>query len=274
MATQPSAGGRGRRSPGSFWTGLGTQADVIGALLMRELHTRYGRENVGYLWMFLEPMMLASAVAMLHAGQGSHYGSDIRTVPFAIVGYAIFIMFRGIFTRSEGALESNMSLLYHRSVTIFDIIASRAVLEGAATTATFAILITFTAAVGLADLPARPQDLMVALVLMLWFSFAAALICCAITHENRLAARLVHPMTYLMMPLSGGFYQLSWIPEPYRTWLSYFPHTLIFEQPRYRQFKAAPNIYTDNLYVVVVCMVMTYIGLVAIKIIRSHVHLH
>jgi capsular polysaccharide transport system permease protein len=147
MSTQPAPGGNPRRlETGSFWASLNTQADVIGALLMRELHTRYGRENVGYLWMFLEPMMLAIAVTLLHAGQPSHYGSDIRTVPFAILGYTIFIMFRGIFTRAEGALEANMPLLYHRSVTIFDILASRALLEGAGVTATFVILISFTAA--------------------------------------------------------------------------------------------------------------------------------
>ena len=42
--------------------GFSNQRKVIGALLMRELHTRYGRENVGYLWLILEPMMLAGAV--------------------------------------------------------------------------------------------------------------------------------------------------------------------------------------------------------------------
>ena len=41
--------------------------NVIGALIMRELHTRYGRENIGYLWMVLEPMTLAVAVSSLRA---------------------------------------------------------------------------------------------------------------------------------------------------------------------------------------------------------------
>jgi capsular polysaccharide transport system permease protein len=275
MATYPDFGDGPRKLGFRGWmTALSTQGDVIGALLMRELHTRYGRENVGYLWMFLEPLMLAGAVALLHAGQPTHFGSDIRAVPFSILGYSIFIMFRGIFTRAEGALESNMSLLYHRSVTIFDILASRAVLEGAGTTATFVILIGFVTVIGLSDLPARPLELLFGICLMLWFSFAASLTCCAITHENKLVARLVHPMTYILMPLSGAFYQIAWIPEPYRTWLTYFPMALIFEQARYGQFSSATNTYTDNFYVVVVCMIMTYVGLVSIKIIRNHVHLH
>src|SRR5688572_25308062 len=97
-----------------FRRGLGVMADVNGALIMRELHTRYGRDNIGYLWVVLEPLTLATAVAFLHAGQPTHFGSDIRPVPLSILGYTIFITFRAIVGRSEGALESNLPLLYHR----------------------------------------------------------------------------------------------------------------------------------------------------------------
>ena len=31
---------------------------VIGALLLRELLTRYGRNNIGFLWLFVEPRVL------------------------------------------------------------------------------------------------------------------------------------------------------------------------------------------------------------------------
>ena len=112
MSSRPILLGEARTS---FWQALQTQGRVIYALIMRELHTRYGRDNIGYLWMILEPMMLASAVALLHVGGSTHYGTDIRPVPFAILGYGVFIIFRGIFTRAEGALESNQPLLYHRN---------------------------------------------------------------------------------------------------------------------------------------------------------------
>src|ERR1700761_385380 len=112
----------------SFRRGLAVQANVIGALIMRELHTRYGRENIGYLWMILEPSLLAIAVASLHQG-GSH-GAGLPPVPFAIGGYCNFMIFRSIVGRGETAIEANKPLLFHRSVTIFDMLASRALLEG------------------------------------------------------------------------------------------------------------------------------------------------
>jgi len=257
-----------------FAAGLRVQSKVIGALLMRELHTRYGRDNVGYLWMFLEPMTLASAVSLLHAGEKTHYGSDIRMVPFAMLGYSIFIMLRGMVTRAEGALESNMPLLYHRSVTIFDMLFARALLEGAGTFVTYLVLIIFAVAFGLADPPARPLDIIIGVGLMFWFSFSIAMIICALTHENRLAGRLVHPVMYISMPLSGAFFQLQWIPEPYRDWLWWSPLMQIFEELRYGQFDSATNQYVSLPYIIAWCLLLCYVGLVSIRIVRRHVHLN
>lgn len=265
--TSGSTGDRG------FLRGLQVQGSVIGALLMRELHTRYGRENIGYLWIFLEPMSLAGAVALLHAGSGSH-GDTINPVAFSLLGYTVFLMFRGMISRAEGTLESNMPLLYHRRVTIFDMMFARALLEGASTIVTYIALMGFITIMGLANFPDRPLELITAIILMFWFSFALSLIICAWTHDNRLVARLVHPATYILMPLSGAFYQLVWIPEPYRTWLSYFPLTIINELLRYGQFHAAKDTYVDIPYVVGWCLVLTYGGLVFIRATRRRVHLH
>lgn len=256
-----------------FWRGLHIQGSVIGALLMRELHTRYGRENVGYLWIFLEPMTLAAAVALLHGGSGSSHGMSIHPVPFAILGYTIFIMFRGMVTRADGALESNMPLLYHRRVTIFDMMFARALLEAAGTIVTFAVLIGFVILAGLANFPARPLELLVGIGLMFWFSFAVSLLICAWTHDNKLVARFVHPITYILMPLSGAFYQLVWIPEPYRTWLTWFPLPTIFELLRYGQFHVAKDTYVDIPYVIGWCLLLTYAGLVSIRATRRRIHL-
>lgn len=38
------------------------QARIIGALMMRELITRYGREGLGFLWLVLEPLVFCFGV--------------------------------------------------------------------------------------------------------------------------------------------------------------------------------------------------------------------
>lgn len=257
-----------------FLRGLAVQANVIGALIMRELHTRYGRENIGYLWMVLEPMTLAAAVSSLHLFQKSTaYGSDIQPVPFTICGYCVFIIFRQIVSRSEGVIESNAPLLYHRMVSVLDMVIARTLLEAAGVTCTLIILLAFAVAVGLAHPPARPLDLMAGVALMVWLSFAVSSIICALTNENRLAGRLVHPVLYILMPLSGGFYRLQWLPQPFRGWISWSPMVQIFELVRYGQFRRATDIYVHPLYIIGWCMGLTYIGLIALKVVRRHVQL-
>ena len=272
MSEQVSRG-YGNRS--GFLTSLRIQANVVGALIMRELHTRYGRENIGYLWMVLEPMTLALAVSSLHVMQkGSEFGNDIQPVPFTICGYCIFIIFRQIVGRSEGLLEANAPLLYHRMVTLFDMVVARSLLESAGVVTTFVILLGFASALGMAHPPARPLELMAGVMFMIWFSFAVSLNVCALTNDNRLAGRLVHPILYIMMPLSGGFFRLIWLPEPFRTWMSWFPMVQIFELVRYGQFRTAKDTYVNPVYLIGWCMVLTLMGLMSLKVVRRHIHLH
>jgi capsular polysaccharide transport system permease protein len=108
---------------------------------------------------------------------------------------------------------------------------------------------------------------------MFWISLAHSLVITGISHDNRLVGRLVHPYSYFMVPLSGAFYQIEWIPEPYRDWLLWFPLPHIFELARYGQFRSANLKYFDGTYLVGVCMVATWLGLMTVKLLRKKVHL-
>lgn len=257
----------------SFLKALSIQTRVIGALIMRELHTRYGRENIGYLWMILEPALLAAAVAAFHSGSKNHYSTDILPVPFTIVGYTTYYMFRSIVNRAEGTIESNQSLLYHRRVTILDLSIARTILEFLSVLFTMILLIALASLFGLGNMPHRWLYLLGGFMLMTWLCFGLALIVTSWTYDNRTAARLVHPMTYLALPLSGAFVILSWVPEPYRSLLYWFPMVQIFEMIRYGQFQYAENIYFDVPYLILVCAILTYTGLILMRRLRHHIHL-
>ena len=254
-------------------TAFQTQRRVIGALLLREIHTRYGRENIGYLWLIGEPLMLAAVMALLHHGGNTQYGSDIRPLPFTVLGYTTFIMFRGIVNRSSGALDANAPLLYHRMVTVFDIVTARALLEAAGTFLAFAVLLALLVGVGWANAPARPLYLIGALALTFWYAWAHSLIITAVSHDNRTVERLIHPYSYFMIPLSGAFFQAEWIPEPYRSWLLWVPLPHIFELARYGQFRSANLHYFDFGYIAGACLVLTWLGLLTLRATRSTIHL-
>lgn len=253
---------------------LVVQGRVIAALMLRELHTRYGRENVGYLWMIMEPMMLATVIGLMHSGSGhSEYGGDIRPLPFAIVGYTTFILFRGIVGRSEASMESNAPLLYHRQVTALDITISRALLEFCGCFVTFVVLMMMLVCLGLAQPPVRPLASIASWFLMLWYSLGHSLVITTISHDNRTIGRLVHPYSYFMVGLSGAFLAIGWLPHPFREWMTYIPMTSIFELARYGQFKSAKLDYFFPLYLVSACMLLTWGGLIGLRRLRRRIHL-
>jgi capsular polysaccharide transport system permease protein len=158
-------------------------------------------------------------------------------------------------------------------VTILDMLIARTLLEAAGVTSTVFLLLGVATLFDMASLPERPLWLFLAIFFQVWFAFACSMICCAATHDNRLVARLVHPLTYLMMPISGAFYVLSWVPEPYKSILWYVPFVQIFEMARYGQFYSSPSTYFDVLYLLAVCSVLTFFGLLAVSVVRRHIHL-
>lgn len=256
-----------------FGDGLRVQLRVVGALMMRELHTRYGRENIGYLWLILEPMLLATIIGIVHARGANHYSSDIKPLPLSLIGYCNFMTFRAIFNRAEGAIEHNLPLMYHRTVSVFDILIARACLETAGTWVAFAILIGLATIVGFANPPERPLILFAGMMSMALLSFGLSMVVCGLTHERRALGRLVHPLSYVMMPLSGAFFTMEMLPGPIRDFFLWIPLAHIFEILRYGWFRSASPDYFSISYLVAWIAGSMLIGLLLISIARRRIHM-
>ena len=54
-----------RASAPSLRDSLRVQGRVLVALLLREMLTRYGRHNIGFLWVFVEPMIFTLGACSL-----------------------------------------------------------------------------------------------------------------------------------------------------------------------------------------------------------------
>lgn len=252
---------------------LRIQSNVIGALIMRELHTRFGRENIGYLWLFAEPLLLAFAVALLHSQHELPLSGNIRTIPFAIAGYTLFIMFRSTVSRAESLLEANAPLLNHRRVTILDMVIARAALEIASALLVLALLLSAAAMLGFAEWPADPLLVGIALLLMGWFSFACSMCITFLSHESHAIGRLVHPLLYLSLPLSGAFFSMTWFSGPIRELLSWVPTVAIFELLSMGQFAGYTDEYAGLAYPIACCAVLSVLGMFGLRLMRGRVQI-
>jgi capsular polysaccharide transport system permease protein len=255
----------------SDMSALRIQSNVVGALILRELHTRFGRENIGYLWIFAEPLLLAFAVGLLHSRSEYPLSGNIRTIPFAVAGYTLFIMFRSTVSRAETLLEANRPLLNHRRVTILDMLIARAALELASTTVVLTLLLSAIAVFGFGEWPAEPLKVGLAVMLIAWFSFACSMLVAILSHESHAFARLVHPVLYLSLPLSGAFFSMIWFSGTLQDLLAWVPTVPIFELLRTGQFEGYPPEYAGLAYPVACCGVLTLLGLASLKLMRGRV---
>lgn len=249
-----------------------TQCAVIGALLLREIHSRFGRDNIGYLWLFGEPMMLATVISVIHLFT-SHEHKGMQPYPFTLIGYCLFIIFRGIFNRAEGAIEAASPLMYHQMVKPLDVMIVKTIIESLGCFLSLALLLGVGILFGIAHPPARPLYLLGGAFLITWWSFALSLIVASVTYGSHSLGRFVHPISYFAVPLSGAFWTMSLIPQQFRDAMAWNPMVAMFETARYGQFEWADDKYMHLGYQISVCACLTFIGLVFIRTLQRRIHI-
>jgi len=248
------------------------QHAVLRALILRELQARYGRDNIGYLWVVAEPLMLATVITMLHYVTDRSGSHGMGPYPFTLLGYCLFIIFRNTFNRADGAISASVSLLYHTQVLPVDIMISKSIVEMIASLSALVILMALGIMTGVAELPARPLYLFGAAFAITILTFGMSLIVAANTYTSHVLGRFVHPFSYFMFPLSGAFITMNFLPPWAREGMSWNPFMSIFEMARYGYFAGATDKYVFVRFIVVTCAVVNYWGLVAIRRLRSKIH--
>lgn len=248
-------------APGSFAASLRVQWRVIWALLMREVITRFGRENLGVLWLIAEPATFTLGVAALWTAAGLSHGSSLPIVSFAITGYSSVLMWRNTASRCNSAIHQNFNLLYHRNVQVIDVFVTRILLEIAGTTASFAVLSMFFIAIGVISPPEDVLMVIAGWLMLAWFGAALGLLLGAATTYSELVDRIWHPTSYLLFPLSGAAFMVEWLPPRAQEVVLLLPMVHGVEMVREGFFGDKVRTHYDVAYMAMVCLVLTLLGL-------------
>ncbi|WP_230169478.1 ABC transporter permease [Roseomonas sp. CECT 9278] len=243
---------------------------MIGALIIREMHTRFGRQKYGYLWLFFEPLLLGVMIAVIHQVRGTE---SIRSnFEFFAIGYILFFKFRGIVNRAGNTIGANRGLLYHRQVTLPDLFYARHIIESIACTGVMAVFTIAGIAMG-GDLPDSVMKMLSAMMLMFLFAQGLALVVGAATSEWEGLDRLVHAASYLMLPFCGLFFMVEWLPAWMQDLVLWIPTVHIFELLRDGQFGDTYRPIYDLSYVAGWILVTHLIGLTGLRLARNRLGL-
>lgn len=241
-----------------------TQRRVIGALILRELSTRFGRENLGFLWLFVEPALLGGTIGLMHHVSGHGLPGGIDVLSFWVLGYIPFYLFRAVVNRAPSAIVSNQSLLFHRRITILDIMLSRNLLDGAAVLGAMAVFVLILGA-ATGSWPVEPAKLVLGMALMLGIAHGLSLLLAAGSVYTDMFDRLTHLATYLTMPLLGSFYMVFWLPTELQEIALWIPTVHCFELVRDGQFGTAVPTHYDIPFVLGAVALLNLFGLAALR---------
>lgn len=246
---------------------LRVQSRVIGALVLREMQSRYGKRDLSLLWVFLEPLVLSLVIGVFHTFLG-HHGMR-RIFEFYAMGYLMYFMMRSVMNRGAAAVMTNLPLLAHRRVTLLDVFFARHVIEFL----TIA-MVMFIFQVGLllmgADMPESPIQMLAALVLMLLLSQGLAFLVGSIAPVVPSMERVTHVFSYLLLPVSGAFWTLESLPRWAQDIVIWVPTVHVFQFLRAGQFGDVHEYTYDVTYVVVWILGLNLLGMATLRAVRRH----
>lgn len=271
LATRHSSPVTRNAAPRTSWlSAFRVQRRVIGALLMREILTRYGRHNIGFLWVFIEPMIFTMLIAVVWSAIRISHFEAISIVAFAVTGYTTILLWRNMPSRCMGAIEPNRALMFHRPVKMLDVYLSRILLEATGTTMAFVFLIVFFIVLGRMDFPVDPLQVTIGWFMLAWFGLGLALTIGALSERTAIIEKIWAPISYISFIFSGAIFLVDMLPPVAQKFILWLPMIHGVEYLREGYFGPVVPFHYDLFYMSLWNLGLTLFGLSQVRYVSRH----
>lgn len=241
------------------------QSQIIGALMMREMATRYGRRGLGFLWVVGEPLIFCFGVIIMWLLIRQHNQHGVGVAPFVMTGYMCLLLLRHCISFSISAVGSNLGLLYHRALGSLHFHIARCILEFAGSTAAFLVVYVVLFALRQVGLPHDWLLLYAGWMLMWLMAVGTGLILSGLAARFEIMERIVPVLTYAMIPLSGVFFMVDWLPPAVRERYLLVPFPNAVEMIRSGVFGEFVITHYNLSYAVGSAIAMVLLGILLVK---------
>jgi len=253
----------------SFRKGWDIQQRVISALMLRELTTRFGRENIGFLWVMVEPLLFAVLVGVAWRAMKGPYEAGVDIIAFVVTGYIPLVFFRSTVSRAVSSFTANGSLMYHRQVKILDLILVRFLVEFIGHMMAYLFISITLLSIGLFPIPYDLGYIILGWIYYSLFTFSIAIVVAPLSEMSEVVEKLVPVTTYLMVPFSGAFYFVSALHSDAATAVLYSPPVHGMEMMRLGVFGPTIDPHYDFLYPLQICLPCILLGLMLCRVVRK-----
>lgn len=253
--------------------GFAVQSRIIGALIMREMRTRFGERQFGYAWALIEPLVQIGILVAIFSALGRRPALGTSFETFFLNGYVAYSLYTQISNRAAAAITANKALVSFPPVKNMDTVWARIILEIATGMTSFSLLVAIFAYFGI---PIIPHD-----IVQYFFGFSTVILLGAATGIFNAALnpifgwwQLIYGwLSQLQYFFSGVFFLADSLPPGARYYLMWNPlaHGIIWVREGFYDGYESPVL--EKWYPLLIAAVLAILGLAIERIFRRHLDL-
>jgi len=257
----------------TFVRGLAQQLEVVHAIVLREIRTRFGVQKLGYLWALLEPSIVILTFYWFFRINHRPPPEGMDLFSFIATGVVPYTLFSSSVARVGEAINGNKSLLYYPQVRPLDLVMARSALEAATFAAVFLVILGGRA-LYVQDLTVDSPLLVIggmAMASLLGTGFG--MIFCALGQIAPSVERARGPLMRPLFWISGIFFTAEMAPEAARGVLMLNPVLHATELVRDGWFPSYTARHADPAYGVAWVLGLVLAGLVLERAVRRKIEM-
>jgi len=235
--------------------------DVVRALLLREIQTRFGTKKLGYLWAVLDPISTILVFSIIKELLHSKAMPGVSYQVFLASSLIAYYMFKNIAIKSMSAFEANKGLFVYKQVKPFDTLVSRYILEIFISGVVFTILLFIGWYIGL---DVECKNILGVILAYIWisiFGFSLGIFFAVVGFFYENFKKIINMLFLPLFFLSALFYTIDSLPPVVREILLYNPLVHFMEMIHGNYFYPLNTDYVDYGYMLLWTLLPLYLGL-------------
>ncbi|MFN3938580.1 MAG: ABC transporter permease [Gemmobacter sp.] len=208
----------------------GARATV--ALMLREMATTYGRSPGGYAWAFLEPVAGIAILTLFFSYLVRQPPLGTSFALFYATGFLPFMTYMTVSNKITGAIRFSRPLLAYPSVTYVDAILSRFLLNLLTNLLISILVLAGIIVLFRLNISIDYPEALIALAMVAVLALGIGTFNCYVASSFPAWEQIWSIVNRPLFLISGVFWLIDEVPEPYRGWLYLNPVAQVVAQTR------------------------------------------
>ena len=240
---------------------LSVMSDVIFAVFMRELKTRFGTMKLGVAWLVLEPLAFVLVFSSMWTLRGITEIAGMPVVLMILTGMMTVKFFTSTMTSFVNCAQANKPLFGYRQVKPLDCLIARGLLELIIFIVVYLLLLLLFYWYGVPVAVFDPLMLLLINIAVFFLAAGLGMLLAVVSLQFPDISKIVGMFSLPIMFASGSFFTADMIPQQYWPYLSWNPLLHATELGRTAFFVSFNSRFADPSFFVLCVFVIFTFGL-------------